>query len=114
MRDPNWLLIQLAMLDVGIIPFASTTPVVDEKSMNLIDKRIESLEPHERRTVKRKFRKLWRKAVRQLNAERASRKMFPVHEHICGLHSSTPTARQKQSRRAVVIWLLRQQLTEKK
>lgn len=116
MRDSNWLLIQLAMLDIGIIPYASARPIalLDERSMNLIDKRIASLDPADRRTIKRKFRKLWRKAVRQLNAERKSRRLHPIHDEICGLHSKSPTQRQKQSRRAVVIWLIRQQLFENK
>ena len=116
MRDSNWLLIQLAMLDIGIIPYASSqrSALLDEKSMNLIDKRIASLEPPDRRVIKRKFRKLWRKAVRQLNAERKTRRLYPIHEEICGLHAESPTQRQKQSRRAVVIWLIRQQLFENK
>ncbi len=107
------IMVQLLMLDAGIVPFSGDwTP--DPAKMNLIDKRIASLEPHERRQVKRKFRKLWRKAARMLDAERREQGMPEIHQEICGFNNPNPTARQKQSRRGVVVWLLRKEIQEER
>jgi len=110
MSSSHDMMIQLLMLDAGIVPFVPSSWIPDEKKMNLIDKRIASLAPVERRQVKRKFRKLWRKAVRALDAERRSQGLPAIHHEICGVKSQNPTARQKQSRRGVVIWLLRKEM----
>ena len=109
-------MIQLLMLDAGIVPFDITpaTIVHDIKSLNLIDKRIESLDPAERRKVKRKFRKLWRKAVRVLEAERRSEGLPEIHREMCGFNNPNPSIRQKQSRRGVVVWLLRKEIQEER
>jgi len=109
MSSPHDIMIQLLMLDAGIIPFSSGW-VCDTEKLNLIDKRIATLSPIERRQVKRKFRKLWRKAVRALDAERRRNKLPEIHHEMCGVNCKEPTVRQKQSRRAVVIWLLRKEM----
>jgi len=110
MSSPHDIVIQLLMLDAGIIPFSSSTWVTDPEKMNLIDKRIESLSPVERRQVKRKFRKLWRKAVRALDAERRAHNQPEIHQEMCGLSDQAPSARQKQARRGAVLWLLRKEM----
>lgn len=110
MFSPHDIVIQLMMLDAGIIPFSSSTWVTDPEKMNLIDKRIASLSPGERRQVKRKFRKLWRKAVRALDAERRQNGLPEIHQEMCGFHDQKPTARQKQARRGAVLWLLRKEM----
>jgi len=110
MSSPHDIMIQLLMLDAGIVPFNSWNWTPDPAKMNLIDKRIASLEPHERRQVKRKFRKLWRKAVRALDAERREQGLPEIHQEICGMNNPNPSARQRQSRRGVVIWLLRREM----
>ncbi len=108
------IMMQLLMLDAGIVPFSSSAWVPGEEEMNLIDKRIETLSPVERRRVKRKFRKLWRKAVRILDAERRLEGMPEIHREMCGFNNSNPTVRQKQSRRGVVVWLLRKEIQEER
>lgn len=106
----NDIMIQLLMLDAGIIPFPMNSWIVDPEKMNLIDKRIATLAPEERRMVKRKFRKLWRKAVRVLDAERHTRNLVAIHHEMCGMNCKDPTTRQKQSRRAAVLWLLKKEM----
>ena len=116
MSSSRDIMIQLLMLDAGIVPFDASTAsyIHDPEKMNLIDKRIESLEPTERRMVKRKFRKLWRKAVRALDAERRSEGLPEIHREMCGFNNPNPTTRQKQSRRGVVGWLLRKEIQEER
>ena len=112
MSSSNDIVIQLLMLDAGIVPFSPDTWVPDSEKMNIIDKRIESLGPDDRRRVKRKFRKLWRKAVRVLDAERESQGLSRIHSEMCGLNNPSPTIRQKQTRRHAVLWLLRKEIQE--
>lgn len=109
MSSPHDIVMQLLMLDAGIIPFTDSW-VVDSEKMNLIDKRIATLEPAERRKVKRKFRKLWRKAVRVLDADRRRDGLSEIHREMCGLNTPNPSNKQKQARRFAVLWLLKKEI----
>jgi hypothetical protein len=109
MRLVNDILLQLAMLDAGIIPFALKGRIIDEKSLRLIDQRIASMPIENQRLVKRKFRKLWKKAVRKLNHERVRQNMSEVDVHQYGRPSKKPSSYQKRMRRGVVLWYLKSQ-----
>ena len=109
MSSPHDIMIQLLMLDAGIVPFSSNW-MPNPEDMNLIDKRIATLAPEERRQVKRKFRKLWRKAVRAMDTERRNNGLPVIHQEMCGLSDQNPTSRQKQARRGAVLWLLRKEI----
>ena len=109
MSSPHDIVMQLLMLDAGIIPFTDSW-IVDSEKMNLIDKRIATLDPVERRKVRRKFRKLWRKAVRTLDAERREQGLNEIHHEMCGLNVSNPSSKQKQARRFAVLWLLKKEI----
>jgi len=133
--NPNDVLIQLLMLDAGIVPFAlgpMTRFSTDQGllEMQIIDKRIASLPLQSRRQIKRKFRKLWRKAVRaqvqsrpysslsynNLSPNAYSPERVISHNDIVrstyGLGNPNPTARQKCARRAVVMWFLKKEISE--
>lgn len=106
MSSRNELILQMLMLDSGIIPYAGYP--YGDIDVPTIDKRISSLEPSQRRVIKRKFRKLWRKAARYLDhlLEEAGR--VPCHKKACGFSSTgAPTASQKKARRLAVILYLR-------
>ncbi len=107
------ILMQLAMLDAGIVPFASGDRIFDEKSLKIIDKRIASMTPSQQQSVKRKFRKLWRKAVKSLNHVRAEENLEPLDPRIYGVSSQKLTGNQKRSRRGIVLWYLRSQIINK-
>ena len=57
MRD---IVLQMKMLVAGIVPFDPNQ--LDDKD---IQRGLESLPPDERRKMKRKFRKLWRRAAKK-------------------------------------------------
>jgi len=112
MRFVNDILLQLAMLDAGIVPFASGGRITDEKSLKLIDQRIASMSIENQRIVKRKFRKLWKKAVRKLNHERIRRDVPEVDVRQYGYRSKKPSSYQKRMRRGVVLWYLKSQFDD--
>lgn len=101
----NELILQLLMLDSGIVPYALYDAL--NSDMGAIDKRIASLEPADRRIVKRKFRKLWRKAASHLDYHLEASGRFGFHRQACGLSKSgPPTQAQRKARRlAVVLYL---------
>lgn len=106
MSSRNKLILQMLMLDSGIIPF-DAYPYGDI-DVSGIDRRISSLEPSQRRIVKRKFRKLWRKACKHLDEVLEKSGRIPFHKKLCGLQSSQdPTPSQKRARRMAVILYLR-------
>lgn len=107
------ILMQLAMLDAGIVPFAPSDRVFDENSSKIIDKRIASMTPEQQKGVKRKFRKLWKKAVRSLNHHRALEGIAPISPMVFGQANRRPTGNQKRSRRGVVLWYLKTQVANK-
>ena len=107
MSSRDDIILQLLMLDVGIIPYPSSDYTLNKEDLNLIDKRIANLEPGERRVIKRKFRKLWRKAVKSLDNEPGSTSNFLTFSKACGLNNPKPSPSQKQSRRLAVVWYLR-------
>jgi hypothetical protein len=121
----NDILIQLLMLDAGIVPFtlnpgrSSSGP--DLYEMQVIDKRIATMATQDRRLVKRKFRKLWRKAVRVWTDTWATQNGIPLTpgsvrdiaiQSTYGLKCGNPTPRQKCARRAVVMWFLKKEVSE--
>ena len=110
MRLIGDILLQLAMLDAGIIPFAPSGQILDEDSIKLIDKRIESMSSAEQRTVKRKFRKLWKKAVKCLNSYRISEGLPGVDISVYGHPHHHPSPAQRSARRGLVLWYLRGQI----
>jgi len=112
MRFVNDILLQLAMLDAGIVPFASTGRIIDEKSLKLIDQRIASMSPENQRLVKRKFRKLWKKAVRALNNHRVTAGFSELDARVYGGVDKRPTNHQKRNRRGVVLWYLKSQFDD--
>jgi hypothetical protein len=108
MSSQNEMILQLLMLDSGIIPFVTLkhrvrSRVQSDAEMNLIDKRIENLEPPDRRYVKRKFRKLWRKSVKFLDDRREIFGQSRLYCFTCGLNNKVPTPAQRRSRRFAVI-----------
>lgn len=112
MRFVNDILLQLAMLDAGIVPYASKGIILDEKSLKLIDQRIASMPVESQRLVKRKFRKLWKKAVRKLNHERARHGMIEIDVRLYGHANKKPSNYQKRARRGVVLWYLKSQFDD--
>lgn len=106
MSSKNDLILQMLMLDSGIIPYSGYF-FYSDADMQTIDKRISSLDPDERRAVKRKFRKLWRKAAKRLDIFLEETGRMAVHKKACGFSlSGPPTAAQKKARRlAVVLYL---------
>ena len=107
MSSHSEMILKILMLDSGIIPFASyISRAHSEEEMNLIDKRIANLEPAQRRLVKRKFRKLWRKSVRFLDARRVSLGRSHLYRFTCGLNTKSPTSAQRRARRSAVVMYL--------
>lgn len=110
MRLVSDILLQLAMLDIGIVPYASGDSVVNEKNLNLIDKRIASMCPQEQKLVKRKFRKLWKKAIRALNHDRARHGHSKIEMHVYVTPGRKPSELQRRNRRGIVLWYLKNKL----
>ena len=106
MSSRDKLILQMLMLDSGIIPYDGYPfSAID---MGAIDKRISSLDPSSRREVKRRFRKLWRKSAKCLDAALEESGRLPVHKKACGFKTfSEPTSSQKKARRLAVILYLR-------
>lgn len=102
------MLIQLLMLEAGIVPFRPTSShYLTSEESSIIDKRIASLEPEQRNAVKRKFRKLWRKAVKHFDEERVRDGLSPAYAQLAGLNCSEPTPSQKATRRNLVVSYLK-------
>lgn len=104
--DSSRLLLQMKMLDQGIVPYTRDSRHRD------VPEGLNSLTPKARRKAKRKFRKLWRKAVRILDAERDAHGLSKIHSEMCGFNNPAPTIRQKQARRYAVLWLLKKEIEE--
>lgn len=111
MSSHSEMILKILMLDLGIIPFAPhLTRSYSTEEMNLIDKRIENLEPAQRRMVKRKFRKLWRKSVRFLDDRRTSLGRSQLYRFTCGLNTKEPSPAHRRARRAAVVMYLQHSL----
>ena len=111
MSSRDELILQLLMLESGIIPYMSRYLTGINGDESIIDKRIASLEPQARRKVKRKFRKLWRKAARLLDADRIAHALTPFHKKACGLSCTVkPSSSQKKARRLAVILFLQKDI----
>ena len=77
------ILIDMKMIDMGIAP---------ESSGHKLNKMLMSLSPEERRRVKRKFRKIWKKMCKE----------DPEISESVGLGTRKPTDNHKRNRRAWV------------
>lgn len=111
MLSDDDMLLQLLMLEAGIVPFRTSPqgglysqPAEDA---DMIDRRIESLEPDQRRAVKRKFRKLWRKAAKHFDDERIASGLLPTYAQSCGVDAPILTPSHRITRRKLVIAYLR-------
>ena len=59
------LLVELKMIELGIVPFRDRG-FVDGIRANTVASLLDSLSPEDRRSAKRKFRKMWKKAYKKL------------------------------------------------
>ena len=62
------ILLKIKMIEEGIVPFSQ-----HEYTLNEIASGLESLSPDDRIKAKRKYRKLWRKAIKEMEAAHESR-----------------------------------------
>ena len=92
------ILIIMKMLDEGIIPFIG--------SFEDLDVGLSSLNSKEQRVTKRKFRKLWRKALRSI---RNNKVYFKNMSKNCGagLSPDELTSRHRRNRAYLVYQLLK-------
>jgi hypothetical protein len=67
--DPTIVLVQLAMLDAGILPvipgYWALASSDERDSLTRLRAHMATLSPEERRQAARKFRKAWRRALRE-------------------------------------------------
>jgi hypothetical protein len=97
MDNPVPILIQLAMLDEGIAPSFPWQPVS-----------LDSLGDDEKKTLRRKFRKLWKKAFKEKvqslksNSRIDSLKFIEDLKIAIGWGCAEPSASQKRARRELV------------
>ena len=62
MIDPSNTLVEIIMLDMGIVPVTPYRHHGDTDPLGSVKEMLAGLSPDDRRRITRKFRKLWRKA----------------------------------------------------
>jgi len=93
--NPNQILLCIRMLEAGIVPFNGGHPPRDE-----IRRGLNSLDDEENRKVRRKYRKLWRKAAKT-ERDLFSGEVTPTYTRLCSPNAE-PSSFQRQLRRALV------------
>lgn len=68
--DRNRMLAQMAMLDRGVIPLPDSYKITSKETMSSIRDQLSTLPKEAQRLAKRKFRKLHRKAAKELLKEK--------------------------------------------
>jgi hypothetical protein len=106
LRDVDRVLIQTVMFQMGILPM--------EKTDLDMRRALQQLSPDEARTLKRKFRKLWRKAMRAEigngKKTRDSREHSAKHRYGVGKH--VPSRAERTARKKLVFDLLWEDIIE--
>ena len=105
------LRLELEYMERGIVPFQ--TNIYNEISCDLglhmyqdVNRYLNTLPPDEARRMKRKFRKLWRRAV---GLAAGNSNMLRRHaKKLYGLGNPTPTKKHKLARKSAVIRHLRE------
>ena len=94
--DRNKMIAQMAMLDKGVIPLPNTFMSSSKETISLIRVQLSTLSKEEQRKAKRKFRKLHRKAAKELMKEkqglRSSRRRAEMMKTI-NVTMNRPTAK---------------------
>lgn len=106
LRDVDRAFIQAVMFQLGILPMEKT---------NLDMRRaLQQLTPDEARTLKRKFRKLWRKAMRAEigNGPNTRETKERIAKHKYGVGKHVPSRAQRTARKQLVFNVLWQQVIE--
>jgi len=94
LRDVDRAIIHTVMFDQGIIPM--------ERVDNDMRRVLAQLPPGEARALRRKFRKLWRRALKQLTqgaSERNAKRIETLH----GVGKSTPSRAEFNARKQLVF-----------
>lgn len=106
LRDVDRAFIQAVMFQLGILPI--------EKTHLDMRRALKQLSPEEARTLKRKFRKLWRKAMRaeigngpktRETRERIAKQKYGVGKHV-------PSRSERTARKQLVFDVLWEQVIE--
>ena len=101
MRDAERMLVQLACLQLGIVP-------VDDPHQAVKDT-LAKMAPDEARKTKRKFRKVWRQALHNKLGNKTERNKLRERRFIHRWLGHAPVAREVLHRRYLVLgWLLKQ------
>lgn len=124
-HTPFEILLQLRMLDAGLVPHTTRfTDIVKEVRTYMA-----TLEPEERRTSARKFRKMWRKAAKQHITRSFSKKRLGKYQkarqrnyasraasRVAGLYVTNPTVapsnRIQRERAHMVLEMIMRQIRE--
>lgn len=102
MKDAERLLVQLACIQLGIVPVDDA----ERAAKGALDK----MSPNEAFRTKRKFRKVWRQALRQTQGNMSERNKQRIKKFVNCRRGSSPAANEIRRRRYMVLAWLRDQL----
>lgn len=105
LRAVDRAIIQSVMFQCGILPM--------EKTDLDMRRALQQLNPEEARTLKRKFRKLWRKAMRaQVGAGKSKEVREDAAKRKLGVGKHVPSRAERTERKKLVFNLLWEQVIE--
>ena len=89
------ILMEMRMIELGIIPTTGAAP----------SNALKTMEKEDAQKARRKFRKLWRKACKYLEKTGGL-----SYNDLCGMSKETQTLSQKRFRRGIVARMVREAL----
>lgn len=101
MKDAEKVLVQLACLQLGIVPVDDPERAVKEA--------LAQMPPEEAHKAKRKFRKVWRQALRRRQGNKSERNKRIDRHYVHRQLGGPPAANEIKNRRHMVLmWLVEQ------